>query len=87
MQIIEGIITQVVGLVSWFLIIEFPDKATKKGFLTENEAKFVQHRIDVDRSDSVSDPLTWAKCIHHLSDFKLWVLYVASPQPLLYYYT
>ncbi|KAK2787189.1 hypothetical protein FQN53_005613 [Emmonsiellopsis sp. PD_33] len=71
-QIIEGLLTQVVGILSWFLIIDFPDKAQKKGFLTEEEAEFIKHRIEKDRADAVHDPLTWAVCIKHLQDLKLW---------------
>ncbi|KAL1959308.1 hypothetical protein VTO42DRAFT_2495 [Malbranchea cinnamomea] len=71
--IIEGLITQLIGIISWFLIIDFPDKAARKGFLTENEAKFVQHRIEVDRSDSIPDPLTWQKFGKHIRDWKLWI--------------
>ncbi|KAL2379374.1 hypothetical protein RJZ90_005326 [Blastomyces dermatitidis] len=71
-QIIEGLITQVVGIVSWFLIIDFPDKAQKTGFLTEREADFIKNRIEKDRADALNDPLTWAKFGEHLKDGKLW---------------
>jgi hypothetical protein len=73
-QIIEGLITQVVAVISYFVIIDFPDKAAKKGFLTENEGAFVKHRIDVDRSDAVPDRLTWSNFRDHLLDLKLWAL-------------
>ena len=73
-QIIEGIVTQVVAIISYFFIIEFPDKASQKGFLTENEAKYIQYRIEKDRGDSIPDTLTWAKLFLHLRDWKLWVL-------------
>ncbi|QSS49391.1 hypothetical protein I7I53_09723 [Histoplasma capsulatum var. duboisii H88] len=70
--IIEGLLTQVVAIISWFLIIDFPDKAQKTGFLTEREAVFIENRIEKDRADAVNDPLTWAKCGEHLKDLKLW---------------
>lgn len=70
--IIEGLMTQVVAIVAWFLIIDFPDKASRKGFLTESEASYVQRRIEKDRNDADPDPLTWAKTFKHLSDLKLW---------------
>ncbi|KAH7069905.1 major facilitator superfamily domain-containing protein [Paraphoma chrysanthemicola] len=70
--IIEGILTCVVAIASWFIILDFPDKASKKGFLTPNEAAFVMQRIEDDRGDSVADPLTWKKTLQHLSDLKLW---------------
>ncbi|PGG95220.1 hypothetical protein AJ79_10178 [Helicocarpus griseus UAMH5409] len=82
--IIEGILTQVVGIISWFLIIDFPDKAQKKGFLTEQEAAYIKNRIEIDRSDAVNDPLTWAKCGHHLMDLKLWafaLMFMSTTMP------
>ncbi|KAK2797122.1 hypothetical protein FQN50_009313 [Emmonsiellopsis sp. PD_5] len=83
-QIIEGLLTQVVGILSWFLIIDFPDKAQKKGFLTEEEAEFIKHRIEKDRADAVHDPLTWAVCFKHLQDLKLWafaLMFMSTTMP------
>ncbi|WEW60787.1 hypothetical protein PRK78_006275 [Emydomyces testavorans] len=76
--IIEGLITQLVAILSWFLIIDFPHKAQKNGFLTEQEAKVMQHRIDRDRQDAMPDPLTLAKVGKHLCDLKLWAFYALS---------
>lgn len=70
--IIEGIITCVVAIAAWFIILDFPDKAEKKGFLSQREAAVVLQRIENDRGDSVDDPLTWAKFLHHLKDIRLW---------------
>ncbi|KAE8838308.1 hypothetical protein HRS9139_02691 [Pyrenophora teres f. teres] len=39
--IIEGIITCVVAILAWFMILDFPDKAEKTGFLTPAEAKAI----------------------------------------------
>lgn len=71
-QIIEGLLTQVVAIIAWFIIIDFPDKAHDKGFLSATEAQFIEQRIEDDRRDAVADPLTWPKFFHHLKDFKLW---------------
>ncbi|PGH36883.1 hypothetical protein GX50_00341 [[Emmonsia] crescens] len=82
--IIEGLITQVVAIGSWFLIIDFPDKAQATGFLTEQEAEFIKNRIEKDRSDAVSDPLTWARCGEHLKDLKLWafaLMFMSTTMP------
>lgn len=73
-QIIEGLLTQIVAIGAWFLIIDFPDKAHKKKFLTGGEAAFVKQRIHIDRGDADPDPLTWTKFFFHLRDWKLWVL-------------
>lgn len=70
--IIEGIITCLVAIAGWFIILDFPDKAEKKGFLTQTEAAVILRRIEIDRADSVHDPLTWAKFLHHLQDIRLW---------------
>lgn len=64
--------TCIVAVAAWFIILDFPDKASNKGFLTPDEAAFVMQRIEDDRGDSVADPLTARKVLHHLSDFKLW---------------
>ncbi|KAF1948631.1 phthalate transporter-like protein [Byssothecium circinans] len=70
--ILEGILTCVVAILSWFIILDFPDKAEKTGFLNHAEAARVLQRIEDDRGDSVDDPLTWGKFVHHLGDLKLW---------------
>lgn len=83
--IIEAIITCVAAILAWFVIIDFPDRAESKGFLTHGEATFVLQRIEDDRGDSVADPLTWAKFFHHLSDWKLWAyatLYMGTTMPV-----
>ncbi|CAG5156211.1 uncharacterized protein ALTATR162_LOCUS4042 [Alternaria atra] len=82
--IIEGIITCVVAITAWFIILDFPDKAEKKGFLTSTEAAVIMQRIEDDRGDSIADPLTWAKFILHLKDLKLWAyatLFMSTTMP------
>lgn len=82
-QIIEGLMTVVVAVGAWFIIVDFPDKAEQKGLLSGEQAAYIAQRIDNDRNDAVPDPLTWAKFLHHLKDWKLWVLYVdESSTPL-----
>lgn len=57
---------------AWFIIIDFPDKASKKKFLSADEATWVRDRIENDRGDAVADELTWKKFFTNLGDFKLW---------------
>ncbi|KAF2100035.1 MFS general substrate transporter [Rhizodiscina lignyota] len=71
--IIEGLLTIVTSIVAWWLIMDFPDKAAEKKFLTPAEATFIQERIEIDRGDAEPDPLTWPKFFNNLKDFKLWV--------------
>ncbi|PWN48402.1 MFS general substrate transporter [Violaceomyces palustris] len=70
--IIEGIITVLVALVAYWIIVDFPDKAVEKGFLTQSESDLVLTRIQRDRGDSEHDPLTWSKAAKYASDVKLW---------------
>ncbi|KAK5192635.1 hypothetical protein LTR99_009611 [Exophiala xenobiotica] len=76
--IIEGVISGVVALASYFLIIDFPEKAAKKNslglprFLTPEEAALVLARIEHDRGDAVEEKLTWNLFISYIKDWKLW---------------
>jgi sugar phosphate permease len=83
--ILEGILTCIVAIGAWFIILDFPDRAAKQGFLNEREANFVLRRIEEDRGDSEADPLTWAKFFKHLSDLKLWAfctLFMSTTVPV-----
>lgn len=59
-------------------IIDFPDKAHKRGlvlrkpFLTVHEANLIMERIDRDRGDATSEPLTFTSIMVHLKDWKIW---------------
>jgi sugar phosphate permease len=82
--IIEGILTCLVAIAAWFIILDFPDKAEEKGFLTAAEAAVTLQRIEDDRGDSVDDPLTWAKFCNHIKDLKLWgyaTLFMSTTMP------
>jgi len=67
--IIYGCITAFLGIISYWLIADFPDKAK---FLTKEEIAVVTDRIDKDRGDSVPDSLTWQKAFNYILDWKLW---------------
>jgi hypothetical protein len=70
------LITQLIAIAAWFILIDFPDTAHKKGFLTKIDADFMEKRIEDDRGDAVPDTLTWVLFMKHLCDLKLWALYV-----------
>ena len=73
-----------VAIAAYFIILDFPDKAARKGYLSETDAQYMQQRVDLDRSDSVADPLTWKKLFHHLTDFKLWataLMFMSTTMP------
>lgn len=68
--ILFGVITIGLGIISWFLIVDFPDKNT---FLTPHQTKIITDRIDEDRGDSAPDHLTAGKFLKHMADWKLWI--------------
>ncbi|CAD6946756.1 unnamed protein product [Tilletia laevis] len=71
--IIEGVATCFIGLLAWWLIVDFPHKAT---FLKPEEKAMVLSRIERERADATPDALTWAKVGGYACDIKLW-LYAA----------
>ncbi|KFX92673.1 hypothetical protein V490_05250 [Pseudogymnoascus sp. VKM F-3557] len=76
--IIEGIVSTAVGISAFFIIPEFPEKATVKnsiglpGFLTPEEAAIILARIEHDRGDAVEDKLTFRLALQHLRDWKVY---------------
>ncbi|KAJ9661449.1 hypothetical protein H2201_006480 [Coniosporium apollinis] len=82
--IIEGLLTVTIATIAWFIIIDFPDKAERKGFLNHSEAAFIARRIENDRGDAIPDGLTWGKFFKHLTDWKLWtfaLLFMSTTMP------
>ncbi|KAF5348639.1 hypothetical protein D9758_006746 [Tetrapyrgos nigripes] len=79
--IIEGAITMFLGGIGYFIMPDFPDKNT---FLTAEQTALVLKRVEMDRHDSVPDPITSAKVMHHLQDWTLWaygVMFACSTLP------
>jgi MFS family permease len=69
----EGVITCVIGIVGYFLVVDFPEKATRSlGFLTESEAAFVVARIEKDRHDAIPEEFTLKKYLSAGLDLKVW---------------
>jgi hypothetical protein len=61
--------TVALAILAWFFIPGFPHE---NRFLTRKETELVLRRIELDRGDSVPDPLTAAKIFKHLKDWTLW---------------
>jgi MFS family permease len=71
--IIEGILTVILGFASYFLLVDFPDKAHKSWkFLTEREAKFIIDRVDRDRGDAAPQAWSASKFFSAGLDLKIW---------------
>ncbi|KAI1922058.1 hypothetical protein LOZ65_003563 [Ophidiomyces ophidiicola] len=91
-EIVEGALTLVIAIISWFYVPAFPHDAQKDGFLNEQEAKLVQDRIDRDRQDASPDSLTMEKVIRCLCDVKIWMfslMLTSTAVPIfgLYYFS
>lgn len=69
--IIEGLITVVAGVLSFFIIQDFPDTAR---FLTEEERTFVVRRLQADGQVSAAgEKLKWRYVWQALADWKTWL--------------
>ncbi|GAA5903135.1 hypothetical protein JCM8208_000461 [Rhodotorula glutinis] len=64
-----GIITVALGFMSWFVIVDFPDRAK---FLTPEQKTWAIERIQQDRGDATPDAVTGKKLLTHALDFKIW---------------
>lgn len=69
---IEGALTIVLGLISYFFIVDFPEKV-KRSFLTPADQARVLYRIQIDRNDIEHDALTLKKLGKYLAEWKPWV--------------
>ena len=67
--IIEGAMTMLAGLVAWFFLVDFPQKAS---FLDDYEREHVIQRLNEDRGDGEHDQITTSKILQHLRDPKIW---------------
>lgn len=71
--ITEGLLTCVAGMIGYFLIVDFPENASKSwNFLTEKESAFVVARIQQDRHDAVVEPFSIGSYLKNALDLKVW---------------
>ncbi|PVH79626.1 retrograde regulation protein 2 [Cadophora sp. DSE1049] len=73
--IIEGIITIVLGAIVYFLIVDFPEKATETfglKFLTEKETAWAVARVELDRKDVRIEPFHLRTYLTNAMDLKIW---------------
>ncbi|KAH6913607.1 major facilitator superfamily domain-containing protein [Coprinopsis sp. MPI-PUGE-AT-0042] len=79
--LLEGIITIVVGVLTWLFVPDFPDR---NRFLKPEDTKMILDRVEADRGDSVPDAINIKVILKHLSDPFLWsfaLLFLASTMP------
>ncbi|KAJ7174164.1 major facilitator superfamily domain-containing protein [Mycena crocata] len=79
--IVFGAVTIGLGLIAFFVLVDFPDKAT---FLTPRETKHIIDKINKDRGDAEPDHLTGKVTMKHVADWRLWaygLLFMSSTMP------
>ncbi|RSL53847.1 hypothetical protein CEP53_007628 [Fusarium sp. AF-6] len=69
--IIEGAITVVAGIGSWFIIVDFPDSSANT-FLTPEERAFVKARLAADRGPEEREKVTLKVVAKTAADWKPW---------------
>ncbi|KAF2276984.1 phthalate transporter-like protein [Westerdykella ornata] len=71
--IIEGALTIFLGIVSYWMLVDFPDKAHKSWrFLNEREAQYIIDRVNHDRGDAKPQPWNLGKFLRAGLDIKIW---------------
>lgn len=57
----------------WFALVDFPEKAHRSfTFLTQQEGELICARIQQDRRDVVTEPITWIAYLKGAADVKVW---------------
>ena len=69
--IIEGSITTVLGIIAYWLLVDFPDSPKTK-FLSPKEKAFVNERLSWDRGINEAHKVTWQSIEEDLKDWKVW---------------
>lgn len=72
--IIEGLISCVGAVISFALLVGFPEEAHKAWrFLTVEERDFIIRRVNRDRGDAITEPFSLGKFLQPALDIKVWV--------------
>ncbi|EMC93571.1 hypothetical protein BAUCODRAFT_125421 [Baudoinia panamericana UAMH 10762] len=73
MFLVQGLITIVLGCLTYFWIVDFPEHAHEtRYFLTTEEQELAVARIQEDRKDVQADPFAWRKVLVHATDPKVY---------------
>ncbi|KAK8003824.1 hypothetical protein PG989_003543 [Apiospora arundinis] len=73
MFLVQGLISCVLGIVTYFWIVDFPENAHRSlWFLTADEQELAVRRIQDDRRDVEADPFAWRKVLRHAADPKVY---------------
>ncbi|TKA22325.1 hypothetical protein B0A50_08050 [Salinomyces thailandicus] len=73
MFLVQGLISIIIGIITYFWIIDFPENAHKSlSFLTSSEQNLAITRIQHDRQDVHPTPFTWPTILRHAQDPKIY---------------
>ncbi|OTA97726.1 hypothetical protein M434DRAFT_391654 [Hypoxylon sp. CO27-5] len=73
MFLVQGLISMVIGVITYFWIVDFPEEAHRSfWFLTPEEQDLAVARINADRKDVKPDPFSWGKVFVHARDPKVY---------------
>jgi len=73
MFLVQGLISVVIGLVTYFWMVDFPENAHRSvWFLTPEEQQLAVARINADRKDVEIDEFAWSKVLVHAKDPKIY---------------
>lgn len=73
MFLVQGLISMVLGVITYFWIVDFPENAHKSfRFLTPDEQALAVSRINADRHDVEPDTFAWSKVFVHALDVKVY---------------
>ncbi|KAI1469280.1 putative MFS transporter [Daldinia caldariorum] len=73
MFLVQGLISIVIGFVTYFWMVDFPEEAHRSfWFLTPEEQELAVARINADRKDVEPDTFSWGKVFVHARDPKVY---------------
>lgn len=73
MYLVQGLITCVLGVFTYWWIVDFPENAHHSFcFLSEREASVAARRIQNDRADLVPEPFSWGALLANFADPKIY---------------
>ena len=73
MYIVQGAITTFLGIITYWWMVDFPDKAHESFFfLDRKEANLAVARIQRDRKDAIPVPFSWSEIFRHFLDPKIY---------------
>ena len=73
MFIVQGLMACVIGIATYWWIVDFPENAQDSFFfLDEEETKIAVARIQQDRGDVIPTPFSWLEVLKHFLDLKIY---------------